>query len=1184
MKFFNQHFSLLLFLLGYFLLTNLSAQNTCTIGTPPSNFGPIWRNDTLGQSFIACKTGSIKTIKINKTALGNDGENVVLNISQEEKVKNPIYTQLVGTIPGSFFAPTATFNLTTPLPVIGGQTYTFYFTGNLDFVGFQVPGNAYSGGRYYAQGAFVEDGSDFTFEVIIDNTVDCVPTSSIYPFTFNNKEYEIVKQKKTWASAVACAVERGGYLAHIDSPEEQAGLYQAIKDAGISNNYTSVADGGGAAYVWIGATDKFTEGKWVWAGDGIDNNTNFWNGKGSGGNAVNGRFHRWGNSTTGGQRVEPDDYENNQDAAAIALSSWPYGVAGEWNDININNELYYIIEKGATPCHLVAAAPTITEIYNTFVYINFTAVPSAKDYTIEYKRQGDTEWISVPNVSPYPYLLINLTPDTKYVARIITNCANGEAGVPSPETIFSTAKDCNPPTTTVSPISMTTARVNWTPTTGIKGYELRYQVKDPFSVWEQPYKNVGADASFADFTNLKLGTTYQYQIRMQCNDDYFSDYSDVREFTTKTCEAPITTVSQVRYTSARVNWAVINTSQGFELRYRIKGKTDWFASLTATGSATFIDISNLTIGTTYEYEVRLKCTASGFSPYSATAEFTTAFCEVPQTTVSNITYISARINWTASTGISGYDVRYKAKGAATWIPKTAIGTATFMDLTNLVLGTTYEYQIRLKCTATNTSEYSATREFTTQICAAPTAPIASQLTLTSARIGWAGVTGALGYELRYRTKGATTWIPKTATPTTTFINLTNLLPGTTYEYELRLKCTSTGFSAYSVTKEFMTVSCGVPNPVASDMTLSTARVSWSAISGGLGYELRYRAKGATAWTLKTATATTTFLNLTNLLPGTTYEYELRLKCTSTGFSAYSVTKEFTTISCGVPTPSVLQINYAAARIGWTAIGGALGYELRYRVKGVTTWTIKTATATATFIDLTALKINTVYEYQMRLKCTTTGFSAYTIIKEFSTNSCLPVTPSVRGITTTSITVQWTPQTGVSGYEVSYRKKGATTWIAKSVTGAATSSFNLTALTKSTTYEIRMLTKCLATNGSSVYSDIIEAATPAQSGADEVSLEMPITTISQAAKENRMTISPNPTTGVIALQIQCIEKGVGDIMVSDNLGRVVLLQKNILIEEGQHVQELNLSSLNNGLYFVKLVKGQWQETHKILLNK
>jgi hypothetical protein len=37
-------------------------------------------------------------------------------------------------------------------------------------------------------------------------------TSNVYEFSFNGKSYEVVKEMKTWNSAVACAVEKGGYL------------------------------------------------------------------------------------------------------------------------------------------------------------------------------------------------------------------------------------------------------------------------------------------------------------------------------------------------------------------------------------------------------------------------------------------------------------------------------------------------------------------------------------------------------------------------------------------------------------------------------------------------------------------------------------------------------------------------------------------------------------------------------------------------------------------------------------------------------------------------------------------------------------------------------------------------------------------------------------------------------------
>jgi hypothetical protein len=183
----------------------------------------------------------------------------------------------------------------------------------------------------------------------------CAQTANIYSFTYNGHSYEIVKEMKTWATAAACAVERGGYLVEINDQAEQTMVYSKIAAAGISTTYTSVGDGGGTAYIWIGATDKVTEGSWKWDGANSGGGGNFWNGQGAAGNgggtAVGGAFINWGGKSTGTPN-EPDDY-GGQDAAGIALAGWPsgttmLGIAGEWNDLAITNTLYYIIEKNSS--------------------------------------------------------------------------------------------------------------------------------------------------------------------------------------------------------------------------------------------------------------------------------------------------------------------------------------------------------------------------------------------------------------------------------------------------------------------------------------------------------------------------------------------------------------------------------------------------------------------------------------------------------------------------------------------------------------------------------------------------------------------------------------------------------------------------------------------------------------------
>jgi hypothetical protein len=179
----------------------------------------------------------------------------------------------------------------------------------------------------------------FLFIVGISISYACsIDDDQVHTFFVGQQRYEVVKSEKTWSDAAACAVLRGGYLAEIQNQNEQDSVLAGIQAADIPNNYVQVSDGGGVAYVWIGATDRAGEGQWLWNGTNEnDKGTLFWNN----GSSVSGAFANWGSSNFG---QEPDNYLGNQNAGAIALADWPVGTAGQWNDINEANQLYFVSE------------------------------------------------------------------------------------------------------------------------------------------------------------------------------------------------------------------------------------------------------------------------------------------------------------------------------------------------------------------------------------------------------------------------------------------------------------------------------------------------------------------------------------------------------------------------------------------------------------------------------------------------------------------------------------------------------------------------------------------------------------------------------------------------------------------------------------------------------------------------
>jgi hypothetical protein len=94
-----------------------------------------------------------------------------------------------------------------------------------------------------------------------------------------------------------------------------------------------------------------------------------------------------------------------------------------------------------------------------------------------------------------------------------------------------------------------------------------------------------------------------------------------------------------------------------------------------------------------------------------------------------------------------------------------------------------------------------------------------------------------------------------------------------------------------------TATCGVPASLASsNITATSATVSWGAVTNAVSYNVRY--KTSTAATFTTVNTTSTSLNLTGLTAGTTYNYQVQTVCAS-GSSAYSSQASFTTTSATV---------------------------------------------------------------------------------------------------------------------------------------------------------------------------------------------------------------------------------------------------------------------------------------------
>ena len=150
------------------------------------------------------------------------------------------------------------------------------------------------------------------------------------------QEYKIIRETVTWSQAVENSIIYGGNLAQFETDLEAQNFWDVFSSSEFYENLnqefeTSASEEGGAKYIWLGANDAISEGTWKWIqdlGDGVELSID---------------NSRWANS----------DFDENKDSLALALEDLqdsvteePLGNAGQWNDLNSNNNLLYYLVEG----------------------------------------------------------------------------------------------------------------------------------------------------------------------------------------------------------------------------------------------------------------------------------------------------------------------------------------------------------------------------------------------------------------------------------------------------------------------------------------------------------------------------------------------------------------------------------------------------------------------------------------------------------------------------------------------------------------------------------------------------------------------------------------------------------------------------------------------------------------------
>jgi hypothetical protein len=358
------------------------------------------------------------------------------------------------------------------------------------------------------------------------------------------------------------------------------------------------------------------------------------------------------------------------------------------------------------------------------------------------------------------------------------------------------------------------------------------------------------------------------------------------------------------------------------------------------------------------------------------------------------------------------------------------------------------------------------------------------------------------------------------------------------------------------------VACGDATGLASSaITNTTATVSWNAVANAISYAVDYKLNSSGTWTSFATAQTATSADLTGLTQGSLYDWRVQATC-SAGTGNF-VVAQFTTTApfvCNAPTGLASSaITSSGATVSWSAVSGAVSYDVDYKLASSGTWTNSITGTTSTSRSLTGLTASSLYDWRVRTNCSG-GSSAYTQAQfttgavttcpgtyDVSTNgtfggaATIPFNTDIKGlinpvndvdyykfVITTGGTATVTLTTLPGDYDIQLLSSNGTTQLAISQNGSTTSE-TITRTYTAGTYYLRVYGFNGANSATVCYTLKVQLGT-ASKGAEERFVN------------NDFSVSPNPAGNTTIIVFKSAEKGTATVTVTNQLGNKVLENK------------------------------------------
>ena len=306
----------------------------------------------------------------------------------------------------------------------------------------------------------------------------------------------------------------------------------------------------------------------------------------------------------------------------------------------------------------------------------------------------------------------------------------------------------------------------------------------------------------------------------------------------------------------------------------------------------------------------------------------------------------------------------------------------------------------------------------------------------------------------------------------------------------------------------------------------------------------------------------------------------------TGLNAGSYTLTVTSVTCtttntyvvgnnAIAKPTGLaasQITHCSVKITWSAVPAAGAYEVRYRIAGGA-YSAPLNIGNVLQYTFTGLNASTTYDFQVRAKCPTGAEKSAYAKKTSATIACgAPTSQSAGSITANSAVISWSSPCSAVSYNLQYRKNPVKPWT--TVPGILTTSYTLTGLLPSSTYEYRVASLCTVGGTLSTYSAFTNFVTlPFRTEGVEEALEN--------AAITAVDVNPNPASTDAIISIEA--NGNVNLTITNMLGQVVFSMENINVD-GSSVVEVSLEDMTAGIYLVNISNGSVNMSKQLVVSK